>query len=119
MKDGGWTEAAKSFFKDKGYQINVVQDELEAIALLRLGEYDVLLAEEGEGSPGGKRRGVNYVLVGDAAPSNDPKTAFVKGANTYLALSDGARAGDLLEGALTGYELYYQLLDMAYKQLEQ
>ena len=129
MKDGGWTEAAKSFFKDKDYQINVVQDELEAIALLRLGEYDVLLAEEGEGSallqkevsawPGGKRRGVNYVLVGDAAPSNDPKTAFVKGANTYLALSDGARAGDLLEGALTGYELYYQLLDMAYKQLEQ
>lgn len=129
LKDGTWVEGAKSYFQGKGYHLSVVEDELEAIALLRLGEYDVLVAQDGDISsllqdevsawPGGKRRYVNFVLVGEDARSNDPKAAFVKGANTYLALSDGAQAGDLLEGALTGYELYYQLLDMAYKQLEQ
>lgn len=128
LADAAWDSAAREFFKGKGYYLSSAADELEAIAKLRLGDYHVLLAQDGEGSarlldevaswPGGKRRGVNFVIVGQEARSNDQQTAFLKGANAYLALSDGASAGDLLEGALTGYELYYQLLNTARKSME-
>lgn len=129
VQDGTWTSAAQSFFQGRGYYVSTAQNELEAIAKLRLNEYDVVLAEEGEKSvllqeevaswPGGKRRRTNVLLAGTGGVSNDPKAAFVKGANAYFALSDGAKASDLLEGALTGYELYYQMLDMARRQLKE
>ncbi|WP_461209370.1 hypothetical protein [Desulfocurvus sp. DL9XJH121] len=123
LADGAWAEGARSFFAGKGYEVSGASDELEAIAKLRLGEYHVLVAQDGEGAanlldevagwPGGKRRSVNFLLVGGDAPSNDQQAAFVKGVNAYLALADGPRAGDLLEGALRGYDLYYQLMNMA------
>ncbi|MBU1001332.1 MAG: hypothetical protein KKE73_02295 [Proteobacteria bacterium] len=129
LQDSTWATAAQTLFKGHDYYISNAADELEAIAKLRLNEYDVLVAEDGEAGvrlqeevaswPGGKRRRTNVVLVGSGGTSNDPKAAFVKGANAYFALSDGAKASDLLDGALTGYGLYYQLLDMARKQMEE
>lgn len=126
--DGGWLSAATAFFEGKGYAVSTATDELEAIAKLRLNNYDVLLAEDTQKCgqlceeiaswQGGKRRGVNYVLIGGQGRSNDPQAAFVNGANTYLAVADEARAGDLLEGALTGYEMYYQLLETAKHNVE-
>lgn len=129
LKDGAWAPAAESFFKGKEYHVSTAGDELEAVAKLRLNDYDVLVAEDGDASallqeeiaswPGVKRQHTNFMLVGDAGISNDPKAAFSKGANAYLAQSDGAKASDLLEGALTGYEHYYQMLSIARKQLEE
>ncbi|BBD07804.1 hypothetical protein [Desulfovibrio ferrophilus] len=129
LQDGTWASSSQSFFQGRDYYVSTAADELEAIAKLRLNEYDILVAEDGAGSvrlqeevaswPGGKRRAANVVLVGSQGQSNDPKAAFAKGVNAYLAQSDGAKASDLLEGALTGYELYYQMLEMARKQLEE
>ncbi len=126
--DGGWLAAAETFFKTKGFAVSTAGDELTAIAKLRLNNYDVVLASDGAKCGhlceevaswhGGKRRGVNFILVGDRGRSNDPQAAFVSGANAYLALADEAQAGDLLEGALTGYDMHYQLLEMAKKHVE-
>jgi hypothetical protein len=68
--------------------------------------------------PGIRRRGVNVVLVGDQGPSNDPRLAFLLGANAFFAQDDAPRAGDLLEGALTGYGLRYTLMAAARSQVE-
>jgi len=129
LQDGGWTSGAEAFFKGHEHYVSSSADELEAVAKLRLNDYDVLVVQDGAGSvvlqeeisawPGTKRRRTNVVLVGGAGGSHDPKAAFAKGANSYLALSDGAKAADLLEGALTGYEHYYQMLNIARKQLEE
>lgn len=126
--EGGWLSAAKSFFEGKGYAVSTASDELEAIAKLRLNNYDVILAEDTQKCghlckeiaswQGGKRRGVNYVLIGSQGRSNDPQAAFVNGANSYLAVADEAQAGGLLEGALTGYEMHYQLLETAKHNVE-
>lgn len=126
--DGGWLGAAREFFSARGYAVSTASGELEAVARLRLNNYDVVLAgagadcarlrEEIASWPGARRRSVNLVLVGDQGPSNDPRLAFALGANVFLAQADEARAGDLLEGALTGYELRYQLMAAARKQVE-
>lgn len=126
--EGGWVGSATEFFKGKGYAVSTASDELEAIAKLRLNNYDVVVSEcsgksvrlRGEiGSwQGGKRRSVNFVLVGDQGQSNDLKVAFVEGANSFLALSDESQARDLLEGALAGYEMHYLLAESAKKQVE-
>jgi len=126
--DGGWNPAAREFFTARGYGVSDAADELEAVARLRLNNYDVVLTGAGPGSarlreeiaswPGARRRAVNLVLVGDQGPSNDPRLAFALGANVFLAQADEAQAGDLLEGALTGYTLRYQLMAAARKQVE-
>ena len=46
-------------------------------------------------------------------PADDPQAQFVHGANTFLAASDEGKAKDLLEGALKGYDLHYQLWETA------
>lgn len=126
--EGEWSSATASFMEEKGFGVSSAQSEPEAIAKLRLNRYDVLIVSDGESSelvrmeidswPGGKRSQANYILVGDEAKSLDPQTSFVKACNTYLAASDGSKAGELLEGALTGYDLYYQMIEQARNQLE-
>jgi len=126
--EAGWLEAARSFFQGKGYAVSTASDELEAIAKLRLNNYDVVMVEDSAKSKqlrgeicswhGSKRRGVNFILVGGQGRSNDPQAAFFEGSNSYLAASDEAQARDLLEGALTGYNMHYQLLETAKKQVE-
>lgn len=126
--DGGWLSAATEFFEGAGYAVSTAEDELEAIAKLRLNNYDVVvcdccgrtdrLRDEIASWNGGKRRGVNYILVGEEGRSNDPQAIFVHGANSYLAASDEGRAKDLLEGALTGYDLHYQLWETAKQNMQ-
>jgi hypothetical protein len=125
---GGWADAAREFFAARGYAVSTAAGELEAVARLRLNSYEVVVAGAGEDCarlreemaswPGIRRRGVNVVLVGDQGPSNDPRLAFLLGANAFFAQDDAPRAGDLLEGALTGYGLRYTLMAAARSQVE-
>ncbi|MCK9239242.1 hypothetical protein [Desulfocurvus sp.] len=127
-EDSAWLDAAREFFAGRGYGVSTASGELEAVARLRLNRYDVILAGAGQGSarlreemaawPGVRRRSVNVVLVGDQGASNDPRLAFLLGANAFFAQGDAPRAGDLLEGALTGYELRYKLMAAARSQVE-
>ncbi|NJB66901.1 putative Zn finger-like uncharacterized protein [Desulfobaculum xiamenense] len=123
VADGAFHSAAEAWFGANGYHVSTSSDELEAIAKLRLNSYDIVLVEEGDAAkrllseisrwPGHKRRAINYVLLGTRAKSLDPNLAFQNGANFYMNTGDRDKAGDLLDGAIRGYELYYQFYKKA------
>lgn len=123
VQDGGWKSAAKAWLEQKGYFVGGADDELEAIAKLRLNSYAVLILEDFDGSrrlrdevamwPGHKRRETNLILLGTEAKSLDQNLAFRNGANFYMNTSDGENAPELLESAIQGYELYYELFNKA------
>jgi len=116
--DAAWRSAAEELCKAKGIYYSEAAETLEGVAKLRLNNYQVILMEDGEESalllkeisawPGIKRKGVNVVMIGDAAPSMQPNIAFEKSVNFYLNQADGGRAMELLGECLAGYELYYR-----------
>ena len=126
LADPGWSEGARTFFKEQGYYTSTATDSGEATAKLRLNAYNVLLVEDNEegrlllkemgGWSGVRRRECNVALLGEGASSLDPQPAFRRGANSWLNKADAGRCGELLGEVLKGYELYYELLRMAEQQ---
>ncbi len=126
LADTAWREGAEAFLKEQGYALSEAESPGEAVGKLRLNHYDLLLLDQGETGrtilteiatwSGLKRREANIVLVGQGAPSLDPKASFENGVNNWLALDDAGRAADLLGQALEAYTLYYQPLTQAQTQ---
>jgi len=118
-----WHVAASTFFQEMGYHESTAKDASEALLKLRMNDYHVVLLEEAGDTqmlveelgrwPGSRRRGFNLVLLGNAAQSQDPHSAFRKGVNTYLNIHDIDRCHDLFDFTLRGYDEYYRLLSMA------
>lgn len=118
VDDAAWRAAAGEIFKARGIFYSEAEETLVGVAKLRLNNYQVIVVEDSEDCrlllkeinswPGLRRKGVNVVLVGDAAPSMQPSIAFEKSVNFYLNHADAARAKELLEECLAGYDLYYR-----------
>ena len=118
LDDAAWRTAAEEVFKAKGIYYSEAAETLAGVAKLRLNNYQVILVEDCEDCapllaeisswPGLKRKGVNVVMIGDAAPSMQPNIAFEKSVNFYLNHADGGRAKELIAECLAGYELYYR-----------
>ena len=118
VDDVAWRSAAEDIFKARGIYYSEAAETLVGVAKLRLNNYQVILVEDGTDSapllkeisawPGIKRKGVNVVMVGGAAPSMQPNIAFEKSVNFYLNHADSGRAKELLEECLAGYDLYYR-----------
>ncbi len=118
VDDAAWRTAAEEVFKAKGIFYSEAAETPVGVAKLRLNNYQVILVEdcadcmpllaEISSWPGLKRKGVNVVMIGGAAPSMQPSIAFEKSVNFYLNQADGGRAKELLEECLAGYELYYR-----------
>lgn len=129
VHDEAWCTKAEVFFKQAGYEISVSEDQLEAVAKLRLNRYDVLVVEDCENCnlileevaswPGHRRRELNYIMIGSAGKSMHPDVAFERGVNFYLNLGDAEKAEELLQGAMEGYDLYYQLFTIAQKRINE
>ncbi|MEW5772074.1 MAG: hypothetical protein AB1916_00995 [Thermodesulfobacteriota bacterium] len=123
LDDAAWRSAAEDIFKSKGIFYSEADETLVGVAKLRLNSYQVILIEDNEDCapllkeinswPGLKRKGVNVVMVGGAAPSMQPSIAFEKSVNYYLNHADAGRAKELLEECLAGYDLYYRPFAMA------
>lgn len=118
VDDAAWRTSAEEVFKAKGIFYSEAEETLMGVAKLRLNNYNVIVVEDGADGvpllkeisswPGIKRKGVNVVMIGGAAPSMQPNYAFEKSVNFYLNHADGARATELLNGCLDGYALYYR-----------
>jgi hypothetical protein len=118
VDDAAWRSAAEEVFKARGIYSSEAKETLVGVAKLRLNNYNVIVVEdcadcvplltEISSWPGLKRKGVNVVMIGNSAPSMQPNYAFEKSVNFYLNHADGARATELLNECLDGYDLYYR-----------
>lgn len=116
----GWKEAAQRFFESQGFAIATAASAEEAVAKLRLNSYEVLLLEDSpDGAkvltelatlPGTVRQAMNVLLTGSEGGSLDPRTAFLKSVNAYLAAGDHSKAAQLLPQAMATYQEHYQSL---------
>ncbi len=129
LHDPAWKGAVEGFFKDKGYHLSSSDKVPEAVAKLRLNQYDVLVTEDSEtyaplmrevnSWSGLRRRNLNCILVGDNAGSLEPQAAFEKGVNFYLNKSDANKAGELFADVCQGFDLYYRLFALAAEQRDE
>lgn len=123
LADGGWKNAAESFFKAKDYEVSTADDPAVALQKVRLNDYDVVVTDntsllDGLGElPGLKRRSLNVMAVAEGGESQDSQKAFTLGVNSFLAVSDSGKAQSLLEDGLKAYDLYYEMLTRAQEAL--
>jgi hypothetical protein len=118
VDDAAWRSVAEDIFKARGIFYSEAAETPVGVAKLRLNNYQVILVEDNQDCmpllqeisswPGLKRKGVNVIMIGGAAPSMQPNIAFEKSVNFYLNHADGSRAKELIEECLAGYELYYR-----------
>lgn len=118
LEDAAWRLAAEEVFAARGVHVSEAEETLAGVAKLRLNNYNIVVIQDNADCvsllreinswPGLRRRGVNVVMIGGAAPSMQPNFAFEKSVNFYLNLADSGRAKDLLQECLLGYDLYYR-----------
>jgi len=109
-------DAVRDPLEQEGYRVVATSSSAEAIRIFNSNPLSLFVVEDLEDNapllrelhsqPGYARRELNYILVGDRAPSLDKQQAFLQGVNTYLSRADKDRYHELLPRALGKFKQF-------------
>jgi len=127
MRDQAWIDPLTASLRDQNYQVAILDDPALSLAKLTINAYDLAVFEDSDeyrtlmgqihSWPGTKRRKINVVLIGDEGKSLHPGLSFTRGVDCYLHQKDHARAHQLLQAAMEGFDAAYQAWHTAAKSL--
>lgn len=113
VRDESWRRAANAYLDARGFQVDDGPGRQMDLSMTVYGRFDLVMVQIGtECDPvlsavhswtGAWRRFLNLIALGEEGESLDDALAFRLGVNTYLRLSDAARADALLEIARQRY----------------